>query len=195
MPPEGKLEQLKKLVRTGQSRGYVLYDEIDGVLAPSRERVTELDTILSELARHAIEVIDDPRTEDSMPDDSFFDQEGNLGDLAPLRMYLREMLTLPHLTLEQEKVLTEQINRSGQGAEDAEKRLIEANLWIALGTAMHFMNRGLSPLDLIQEGNIGIMRAVREYNHLRQYRFSTYATWWAREAIRAAIRGLKDKNS
>jgi hypothetical protein len=63
------------------------------------------------------------------------------------------------------------------------KRLIEANLWIALGTAMHFLNRGLSPIDLIQEGNIGLMRAVNEYNHLRAYRFSIYATWWVRKAI------------
>ena len=104
------------------------------------------------------------------------------------------MLTVPRLTTEQEKELTKQINRGGEDAHDAEKRLIEANLWIALGTAMHFTNRGLGPLDLIQEGNIGLMRAVREYDYLRQYRFSTYATWWVRKAIQAAIRGLKDQN-
>ena len=81
---------------------------------------------------------------------------------------------------------------TNRNAEEAEKRLIEANLWIALGTAMHFLNRGLSPIDLIQEGNIGLMRAVNEYNHLRAYRFSTYATWWVRKAI---IQSLRDYNA
>jgi RNA polymerase primary sigma factor len=189
MPPEGTPDLLRHLIGVGQSRGYVRYDEIDAILAPGREGFAELDKVLSELTRNAIEVVDEPRTEDSIPDECFFDRGENLGDLAPIRSYLHEVLTLSRLTLEEEKELSKEINQGGPDTELAEKRLIEANLWIALATATHFTNRGLGFLDLIQEGNIGLMRAAKEYNHLRQYRFSTYATWWVRRAI---IRSIED---
>jgi RNA polymerase primary sigma factor len=232
VPPDRKAEQLGQLLRTGRTRGYVLYEEVDKILAPGRDGVAELDTILSELTMNHVEVIDEPRTEDSVPDESFFDQkdlEEDFGDSKPLRLYLREVLTLPRLTIEEEKELVKRVKNASsvvptsntrkapgvyandgigaayhgfgmaepsqestnRNAEEAEKRLIEANLWIALGTAMHFLNRGLGPIDLIQEGNIGLMRAVKEYNHLRAYRFSTYATWWVRKAI---IQSLRDYN-
>jgi RNA polymerase primary sigma factor len=195
-------------LRTGRTRGFVLYEEIDKILAPGREGLAEFDAILSELTMNHIEVIDQPRTEDSVPDESFFDQkdlEEDFCDSKPLRLYLREVLMVPRLTIEEEKELAKRVKdassvvptepaRLTKGPvwpEEAEKRLIEANLWIALGTAMHFLNRGLGLTDLIQEGNIGLMRAVTEYNHLRAYRFSTYATWWVRRAI---IQSLRDYN-
>lgn len=206
MPPDRKTEQLGQLLRTGRTRGFVLYEEIDKILAPGREGLAELDAILSELTMNHIEVIDEPRTEDSVPDESFFDQkdlEEDFCDSKPLRLYLREVLMVPRLTIEEEKELAKRVKdassvvptepvsltKSPVWPEEAEKRLIEANLWIALGTAMHFLNRGLGPMELIQEGNIGLMRAVTEYNHLRAYRFSTYATWWVRRAI---IQSLRD---
>ena len=208
MPPDRKAERLEQLLRTGRARGYVLYEEIDKILASGRDGLAELDTILSELTMNHIEVIDEPRTEDSVPDESFFDQEDlqeDFGDSKPLRLYLREVLMVPRLTIEEEKKLAKRVKEASSVVptepvrltkgpvwpEEAEKRLIEANLWIALGTAMHFLNRGLGPIDLIQEGNIGLMRAVKEYNHLRAYRFSTYATWWVRKAI---IQSLRDYN-
>ena len=208
MPPDRKAERLEQLLRTGRARGYVLYEEIDKILASGRDGLAELDTILSELTMNHIEVIDEPRTEDSVPDESFFDQKDlqeDFGDSKPLRLYLREVLMVPRLTIEEEKKLAKRVKEASSVVptepvrltkgpvwpEEAEKRLIEANLWIALGTAMHFLNRGLGPIDLIQEGNIGLMRAVKEYNHLRAYRFSTYATWWVRKAI---IQSLRDYN-
>jgi RNA polymerase primary sigma factor len=166
--------------------------EIDKTLSSARLRV-QLDAVLSGLAMNGIEVIDEPRTEDSIPDEKFLDQldqeesEDHPSDSAAIRMYWREVLQLSRLTVTEEKELSKEINEGGRDSELAEKRLIEANLWIALATATHFTNRGLRPLDLIQEGNIGLLRAVREYNHLRQYRFSTYATWWVRRAILRAI--------
>jgi RNA polymerase primary sigma factor len=233
MPPDRKAEQLEQLLRTGRTRGYVLYEEMDKILAAGRDGIAELDTVLSELTMNYIEVIDEPRTEDSLPDESFFDQEDlqdDFGDSKPLRLYLREVLMVPRLTMEEEKELAKRVKEASsvvpasdahkaprlyatggtgavyqgpgmaepsqgstnRNAEEAAKRLIEANLWIALGTAMHFLNRGLSPIDLIQEGNMGLMRAVDEYNHLRAYRFSTYATWWVRKAI---IQSLRDYNA
>jgi len=208
VPPDRKAERLEQLLRTGRARGYVLYEEIDKILASGRDGLAELDTILSELTMNHIEVIDEPRTEDSVPDESFFDQKDlqeDFGDSKPLRLYLREVLMVPRLTIEEEKKLAKRVKEASSVVptepvrltkgpvwpEEAEKRLIEANLWIALGTAMHFLNRGLGPIDLIQEGNIGLMRAVKEYNHLRAYRFSTYATWWVRKAI---IQSLHDYN-
>jgi RNA polymerase primary sigma factor len=208
VPPDRKAERLEQLLRTGRARGYVLYEEIDKILASGRDGLAELDTILSELTMNHIEVIDEPRTEDSVPDESFFDQKDlqeDFGDSKLLRLYLREVLMVPRLTIEEEKKLAKRVKEASSVVptepvrlikgpvwpEEAEKRLIEANLWIALGTAMHFLNRGLGPIDLIQEGNIGLMRAVKEYNHLRAYRFSTYATWWVRKAI---IQSLRDYN-
>jgi len=207
VPPDRESEKLAHLLRIGRTRGHVFYDEIDRILAPGREAVAELDTILSELTMNSIEVIDEPRTEDSVPDESYFEREeiqGHFGDSVPLRMYLREVLMVPRLTAHEEKELARRLNEASsmlptsdvrtanQDAKEAEKRLIEANLWIALATATHFANRGLRFLDLIQEGNIGLMRAVREYNYLRTYSFPTYATWWVRKAI---IQSLRDNDA
>jgi len=174
-------EQIAELVRIGRNRGYVLYDEIDRILAPGREAIAELDTVLTELAKNSIDVFDEPRTEESIPDASFFD---GAEDLAPLRMYIHEVLKVPRLGPPEEKDLARQVQLGGQDAENAEKWLIEANLWIVLATATHYANRGVKWLDIIQEGNIGLMRAVKGYNHLRDYAFSTYAVWWVRVAIR-----------
>ena len=194
VPFDGKSEQLEHLLRIGRSRGYVLYDEIDKLLPTGgmREVAVELDTILSEVTSNSIEVVDEPRTEDSIPSEELLDQlnEDHLDNSKQLKMYLREMRTVSRLTAEEEKDLAKEVNQGGRDVELAEKRLIEANLWIALATATHYTNRGLRLLDLIQEGNIGLMRAVKEYNYERQYSFSTYATWWVRKAILRAIEDL-----
>jgi hypothetical protein len=89
VPPDRKAERLEQLLRTGRARGYVLYEEIDKILASGRDGLAELDTILSELTMNHIEVIDEPRTEDSVPDESFFDQKDlqeDFGDSKPLRL-------------------------------------------------------------------------------------------------------------
>jgi len=227
LPSDGKSEQRDQLVRTGRTKGFVLYDDIDKFLLPYRVRETaaELDDILSQLTMNSIEVRDEPRTEDSIPDENSLDHlyqqefQDHASDSTQVRMYLREVLTVSRLTDEAEKELarrfkpaagadatarlyatdgsgrnyygpgTTELSPAMKDAEEAGDRLIEANLWITLATATHYTNRGLGFLDLIQEGNIGLMRAVKEYNYLRQYRFSTYATWWVRRAI---IRAIED---
>lgn len=197
-------EQLAGLLDTGRVRGFVLYEEIEQILPAGREAVAQFDTILLKLTSNSIELRDEPRTEDSVPTERFFDSEEweeDFGESAPLRTYLKEVLKVPRLTPEEERELAKRIQEalrvalaSGdysakQAVEEAEKRLIEPNLWIALGTATHFTNRGLKILDLVQVGNIGLMRATTEYNYLRAYPFSTYATWWVR---RATIQALRD---
>jgi len=188
---EGKAEQLKQLVRTGKTKGYVLYDEIDELLPNGYEGGPELDDILSELAGNGVEVLEEPRAErdkefnkdESLSENELQELSEEAGDDSAVRMYIREVLTLPRLTHEQEIELAKRISSGGRNAEDAEKQLIEANLRLVVITARRYRNRGRGLLDLLQEGNIGLMNAVRKFNYTRGYRFSTYAIWWVRQTI------------
>ena len=98
-------------------------------------------------------------------------------------MYLREALTTLRLTREQEIELAKSIRAGGQDAENAERQLIQANLRLVVSTAKPYRHLGRSVLELVQEGNIGLMKAVKKFNYTRGYRFSTYAIWWVRQAI------------
>jgi RNA polymerase primary sigma factor len=185
-------EQLKQLVQSAKTKGYVLYDEVDGLLPVDYLGGTELDDILSELARNGIEIVEEPKAErdkelidDRSPDESGLRElvEEAAGDDAPLRMYMLQVMELPRLAREQEIELAKRISEG----KDAEKRLIEANLRLVVKTAKTYRGRGLGLLDLIQEGNIGLMRAATNFNYSRGYRFSTYAVWWIRRAIRSSL--------
>ena len=192
MTIEDKAEQLRQLVRTGKTKGYVLYDEIDELLPTGYEGGPELDDILSELARNGIEVLEEPRTErdkefnkddESLDENELQELSEQAGDALALQMYLREVLATPRLTREQEIELAKRISGGGQDAEDAEKQLIEANLRLVVATAKRYRNRGRGLLDLLQEGNIGLMKAVKKFNYTRGYKFSTYAIWWVRRRL------------
>ena len=192
MTIEDKAEQLRQLVRTGKTKGYVLYDEIDELLPIGYEGGPELDDILSELARNGVEVLEEPRTERDKgfnKDDESLDEielqelSEQAGAALALQMYLREVLATPRLTREQEIELAKRISGGGQDAEDAEKQLIEANLRLVVATAKRYRNRGRGLLDLLQEGNIGLMKAVKKFNYTRGYKFSTYAIWWVRRRL------------
>ena len=192
MTIEDKAEQLRQLVRTGKTKGYVLYDEIDKLLPTGYEGGRELDDILSELAKNGIEVLEDPRTErdrefnkddESLDENELQELSEQAGAALALQMYLREVLATPRLTREQEIELAKRISGGGQDAEDAEKQLIEANLRLVVATAKRYRNRGRGLLDLLQEGNIGLMKAVKKFNYTRGYKFSTYAIWWVRRRL------------
>ena len=189
-------EQLKRLVRKGKTKGYVLWDEIDEALPTGCEGGSELDDILSELADNGVRVRQDvaeQRSEDVGEEEESFDEDdlrgltGQAADSDAIRLYLREMLPVPHLTREKEIELAKCISPGGQDAEDAERQLVEANLWLVAAIAKRYRNRGRGMLDLLQEGNIGLMKAVKKFNHTRGYRFSTYAIWWVRRAILRSI--------
>ena len=192
MTIEDKAEQLRQLVRTGKTKGYVLYDEIDELLPIGYEGGPELDDILSELARNGVEVLEEPRTErdkefnkddESLDENELQELSEQAGDALALQMYLREVLATPRLTREQEIELAKRISGGGQDAEDAEKQLIEANLRLVVATAKRYRNRGRGLLDLLQEGNIGLMKAAKKFNYTRGYKFSTYAIWWVRRRL------------
>jgi RNA polymerase primary sigma factor len=192
---EDKTEQLKQLVRAGKTKGYVLYDEIDELLPTGYEGGPELDDILSEFTGNGVEVLEEPRAErgkevnedESLNENEFQELIEQAGDDSAMLMYIREVQTLPHLTHQQEIELAKRISGGGQEAEDAEKQLIEANLRLVVATARLYRNRGRGLLDLLQEGNIGLMQAVKKFNYTRGYRFSTYAIWWVRQSIRISF--------
>jgi RNA polymerase primary sigma factor len=167
---------------------------------------------MSEERRHRADVPDDPPTDneiDLVPGSDVVEEphdlvevdddlaepevEHDLGALLdadpsvvndPIRLYLREIAQTPLLTAEEEVELAKRIER---GDMDALQRFVRANLRLVVSIAKRYVGRGLSLLDLIQEGNIGLMRAVDKYDWRRGYRFSTYATWWIRQAITRAI--------
>ena len=101
-------------------------------------------------------------------------------------MYLHEVMTVPRLTREGEIELAKRIGLGGKDAEDAMRRLIEANLYLVVAVARRCSRLGCDLLELIQEGNIGLMKATEKYKHTREYRFSTYAIWWIRRSIEFA---------
>src|SRR5205823_11398325 len=129
---------------------------------------------------------------------SDLDVEASLDD--PVRMYLREIGRVPLLTAEEEVRLAQRMERGKaerlkatpsrrimEDGEEAQRRLTEANLRLVVSVAKKYIGRGMSLLDLIQEGNIGLIRAVEKFDYTKGYKFSTYATWWIRQAITRAI--------
>ncbi|HCM91295.1 MAG TPA: RNA polymerase sigma factor RpoD, partial [Lachnospiraceae bacterium] len=105
----------------------------------------------------------------------------------PVRMYLKEIGKVPLLTAEEEIELAQKMEKGGEGGEEAKKRLAEANLRLVVSIAKRYVGRGMLFLDLIQEGNLGLIKAVEKFDYKKGYKFSTYATWWIRQAITRAI--------
>lgn len=192
-----KAVQLKELLHAGKIKGYVLYDDIDELLPKGYEGGPELDDILSELAQNRIDVLEEPkvdRAEEFKKGDKFSRKIENRGsgepsgELSPLQIYLREVSSTPHLTNEEEIDLAKRISCDEKNTEDFERQLIEANLRRVVDTANRYSHTGIDMLDLIQEGNNGLMMAVENFDWKRGYKFSTYAIWWVRQSIRRLVR-------
>jgi len=189
---DDKSEQLKQLIKNGKTRGYILYDEIDELLPLGLEGGARLDTVLTEIARNGIEILEEPGARydiDSTEGDKVFD-ENNLQRLfeetdnsSPIKMYVRQVMTIPRQTREKEIELAKRISHGGEDAEDAMRQLIEANLYLVVAVARRHDEPGYGLLELIEEGNIGLMKAAEIYQHTQEYRFSTYAIWWIRRSI------------
>lgn len=193
MAIDEQTEQVKRLIRDGMAKGYVLYDEIDDLLPAGYAGGAQLEDILSELAILGIEVREEPQTKDDQQvtvDDEFFSPPGQWIENDPIKMYLREACSVSRLSREVEIELGKRISRGGVNAKDAMKQLIEPNLRLVVASARHYANRGLGMLDLVQEGNIGLLKAAQKFNYSRGYEFSTYAIWWVRQAIMRAIQEL-----
>lgn len=177
------------LVAKGREQGFVTQEEILGRFPEVEENVEKLDELYATLAEQGVEVMDNREKmiwgeeEEEGADTETFDDISELADDS-VRMYLREIGKIPLLTSEEEVDLAKKILA---GDKQAKKRLAEANMRLVVSIAKKYIGRGLDLLDLIQEGNTGLLRAVVKFDHTKGFKFSTYATWWIRQAITRAI--------
>ncbi|MCM3566585.1 RNA polymerase sigma factor RpoD [Neobacillus mesonae] len=190
------LEQVKhQLTVVGKKVGVLAYDDIAEKLAHFELDSHQMDEFYEFLGDQGIELVGDSDEEDpsvkelSKEDDDEFD----LNDLSvppgvkindPVRMYLKEIGRVDLLSAEEEINLAHRIE---QGDEEAKRRLAEANLRLVVSIAKRYVGRGMLFLDLIQEGNMGLIKAVEKFDYRKGFKFSTYATWWIRQAITRAI--------
>jgi RNA polymerase primary sigma factor len=201
--PVAELDEFRGLIAEGQERGFLTFEQIAACLEESdvtKEQVQELHAHLDE---HGIEVVEADgrlaRSEASSieanaaaasepnPDQPRKKVEVDLTvepSLDSLRLYLRSIGRVSLLTAEQEVILARRIER---GDMTAKQQMIEANLRLVVSIAKSYLGRGLTFLDLIQEGSMGLIRAVEKFDYRRGYKFSTYATWWIRQAVTRAI--------
>ncbi len=181
----------KSLFQKGKSQGFVTQDEILVLFPDVEENIEQLDEIYADLSEQGIEVIDS--REKMIWGDKAEAEAENEKDLTTevsdfaddsVRMYLREIGKIPLLTRDEEVALAKRV---AEGDLTAKKALTKANLRLVVSIAKKFMGRGLDLLDLIEEGNTGLMRAVEKFDYTKGFKFSTYATWWIRQAITRAI--------
>ncbi len=154
-----------------------LYEALDnmGIAAMAEDEEPEDDKILSD--------VDDEPTEEELENIELAVPEG-ISIEDPVRMYLKEIGKVPLLSADEERELAQKMEK---GDEEAKKRLAEANLRLVVSIAKRYVGRGMLFLDLIQEGNLGLIKAVEKFDYRKGYKFSTYATWWIRQAITRAI--------
>ena len=179
-------ERKNELVKLGKKQGYVTYDDLASALKGLDLDADSLDDLYNTFNENNIPVVSeeetDSGTEKMLLDDNTLTKDLNIND--PVRMYLKEIGQIKLLTTEEELDLADRIL---EGDEEAKTILAEANLRLVVSIAKRYVGRGMLFLDLIQEGNIGLMKAVEKFDVTKGYKFSTYATWWIRQAITRAI--------
>jgi len=178
--------ELRGLIELGRKRGYLTQDEILEQFPEAEQNVDEIDRIYSILSGQGIEIVEEAKEVEEKPKEEE-EEESDLDAISiddPVRMYLKEIGKVALLTPEQEVNLAQRMEK---GDADAKRRLIEANLRLVVSIAKKYVGRGMLFLDLIQEGNLGLIRAVEKFDWRKGYKFSTYATWWIRQAITRAL--------
>ena len=198
-------DSIVKLLEEGKRKGVLTYDEINDMLSQQEELDAEqIDDLLQTFADEGIQIVDKVKDAEILEDSSVegapaHDIEAHEEELAAIeglpiddsvRMWLREIGKTPLLTMAEEVELAKIIERGVGKTPDAQlakEKLIQANLRLVVSIAKRYSGRGMSFPDLIQEGNIGLIRAVEKFDYTKGYKFSTYATWWIRQAITRAI--------
>lgn len=202
MPKELSAPELRDLVARGRKRGVLTDREIMDALQNVDLTPDQIDEMYEALGEYGVDIIGcasdnevdgDGAVEALEPEAESTEQEETGADLSvpegvaiddPVRMYLKEIGRVPLLTAEEEVELAKRIEA---GDEEARRRLTEANLRLVVSIAKRYVGRGMLFLDLIQEGNLGLLKAVEKFDYRKGYKFSTYATWWIRQAITRAI--------
>ena len=197
-----KLELLSK--EAAAKKGVLSGDELMNYFKEDHLTPEQLDYVYEYLDAHKIDILNTDDSEDAAPE--FFGKEEELEDEEqeedlekltipegiaiddPVRMYLKEIGKIPLLTVEMEQSLAKRIIEGSEAeANEAKKRLAEANLRLVVSIAKRYVGRGMQFLDLIQEGNLGLLKAVDKFDYTKGFKFSTYATWWIRQSITRSI--------
>ena len=185
-------ERKQELLELGKKNGKVTFEEIAEHLKGIEPDSDSLDELYNMFVQNEIEIVSseedvEPDTDDTDDGDEIILSDTSNKDIKindPVRMYLKEIGRINLLTSEEEYEYALQVE---EGNEDAKRILAESNLRLVVSIAKRYVGRGMAFLDLIQEGNIGLMKAVEKFNPSKGYKFSTYATWWIRQAITRAI--------
>ncbi len=187
------VEELQKLVEAGKEKGFLTYDEIVKGLDEVELTKEQVEDFTTYLIDHGVELVEGEEHKRLPHEQPLVEEEPKNTpkldltvepSLDSLRLYLREIGKVPLLTADQEVYLAKRIER---GDMSAKTQMIEANLRLVVSIAKGYLGRGLSFLDLIQEGSLGLIRAVEKFDYRKGYKFSTYATWWIRQAVTRAI--------
>ncbi len=184
----------KELLQQGEDDGFILQDDIFLICSEPEKHIAEIDDFFNDVLRSGIDIFETMSTRDEEDiHKSAEEVEKELEQLItakhgesldPIKKYLKEIGKTPLLRFEEEIILAKSFEK---GSEKAKEKLIKANLRLVVSIAKKYLGRRLSFLDLIQEGNKGLIRGVEKYNWRRGFKFSTYATWWIRQAITRAI--------
>ena len=185
-----RLDEVKDLIEKGKTKGVLTYKEIMDTLEEIELDPEQIEKIYDTFDEMCIDVMgEDEIVKDIIEDEAELETEEftvpegvNIDD--PVRMYLKEIGKIPLLTADDEIELAQAIE---EGDEEAKRKLAEANLRLVVSIAKRYVGRGMLFLDLIQEGNLGLIKAVEKFDHRKGFKFSTYATWWIRQAITRAI--------
>jgi len=179
-------DALHPLIAKGRAHGFVTEQEIMQNLGNIEENIPLLDLLYGYFFKEGIEVREQQKLIQAELEKEAKKDTSDLREISDdsVRMYLREIGNIPLLTTKEEIHLAKKVE---SGDEVAKKRLAEANLRLVVSIAKKYIGRGLTLLDLIQEGNAGLLRAVEKFNYRKGFKFSTYATWWIRQAITRAI--------
>ena len=194
---EQKKDRVDEIIATGAHKGVLTHDELNKTLTDEEMEPGQLEKILNELEKRTVKVVDhlpdelEPDAKALAEEEVIPEQElvsdympDNINIDDPVKMYLKEIGRVPLLSATEE---IEIAKRMGQGDELAKQQLTEANLRLVVSIAKRYVGRGMLFLDLIQEGNLGLIKAVEKFDYQKGYKFSTYATWWIRQAITRAI--------
>lgn len=197
--PQKSYEQaVDQFIRENRYKGQVLYDDLSNQLVvPYSLDADAMDQLIQKVEDSGISVVDEngepsihslksnqKHAEEEEVDDRDLSAPTGVKINDPVRMYLKEIGRVPLLTADEEVSLALKIE---QGDQEAKQRLAEANLRLVVSIAKRYVGRGMQFLDLIQEGNMGLMKAVEKFDYRKGFKFSTYATWWIRQAITRAI--------
>ncbi len=184
---------LVELIEHGKQSGKLTTQEITDALESCDFDAEQIDKLYDDFEANHIDIVDDFTVDDDLDSALYFSADDDL-DMAmandqiaiddPVKIYLKEIGRVPLLTPEEEIELAQ---RMTQGDPKAKQRLSEANLRLVVSIAKKYVGRGMQFLDLIQEGNLGLIKAVEKFDYTKGYKFSTYATWWIRQAITRAI--------